>query len=773
MTITIAGNGEAIEPNHVYVCPSGSVLTIKDGRLVLSPRGSGPVPNLVDALLHSLAEDRGEQAIGVVLSGGGSDGAVGIATIKEAGGVTMAQGPDGREQVQTSMPAKAVALGLVDIVLPIEEMAHRLVQLARSRLSQHGLDEHDKLENKTEEVDEAKLVISRILEKQLGHDFSGYKGKTFIRRVLRRMQITQFDELAQYIDRLRADPDEVTALFGDLLIGVTHFFRNSEAFAALEELVIPRLFQNGGATDTLRVWVPGCSTGEEVYSIAILMREHMDTLRRAPKLQIFATDIDEGSLAVARYGTYPNAFLQGVSQRHLDRFFSKQEGNYTVAKEIRDLCIFSTHSVIRDPPFSRLDLISCRNLLIYLGNDFQARVIPGFHFALRPGGFLFLGSSENVSQYSELFQRIDRRHRLFQRRDHVVSPLQFPMFAPIRKSGGETQPGQRDLIPTAANLRKIADARVLDQFAPAHVVVNREGEIVYYSARTGKYLEAAPGLPSRQLVASARRGLRIDLRHALQEAMESRDMVIREPVPVEIDDRIQNIKLAVEPLNSPETDPLFLVLFTDLGRPRPSAEFPGQQLGESSEEQLHRELRDTRERLQATVEEYESALEELKAANEEMVSVNEELQSTNEELETSKEELQSVNEELHTVNTELNSKIDELDRANSDLRNLFESTQIATVLLDGDLIIRSFTPAVTTIFNLISTDRGRPLTDIVSHVETGDLRRDIRMVLERGQTMERSVARSDKSAHYLMRILPYIDLLRSYQLVRVEAGRRC
>jgi len=311
------------------------------------------------------------------------------------------------------------------------------------------------------------------------------------------------------------------------------------------------------------------------------------------------------------------------------------------------------------------------------------------------------------------------------------------------------------LIPTAANLRKIADARVLDQFAPAHVIVNREGEIVYYSARTGKYLEAAPGLPSRQLVASARRGLRIDLRHALQEAMESRDMVIREPVPVEIDDRIQNIKLAVEPLNSPETDPLFLVLFTDLGRPRPSAEFPGQQLGESSEEQLHRELRDTRERLQATVEEYESALEELKAANEEMVSVNEELQSTNEELETSKEELQSVNEELHTVNTELNSKIDELDRANSDLRNLFESTQIATVLLDGELIIRSFTPAVTTIFNLISTDRGRPLTDIASHVETGDLRRDIRMVLERGQTIERSVVRSDKSAQYLMRILPY------------------
>jgi two-component system, chemotaxis family, CheB/CheR fusion protein len=301
MAVTIAGNGEASSP--IMVCPSGSTLTVKEGRIVLSPLGAGPVPNLVDALLYSLAEDRGEQAIGVVLSGGGSDGTVGIGAIKEVGGFALAQGPDSPDPVQPSMPANAIATGLVDIVLPIEEMADRLLQLANGRPPQGGLAEHDKLENKTEEIDEAKLVISRILEKQLGHDFSGYKGKTFIRRVLRRMQITQFDELARYIERLRADPNEVTALFNDLLIGVTHFFRDSEAFAALEKLVIPRLFQNGGATDTLRAWVPGCSTGEEVYSIAILMREHMDTLRRAPKLQIFATDIDEGSLAVARHGT--------------------------------------------------------------------------------------------------------------------------------------------------------------------------------------------------------------------------------------------------------------------------------------------------------------------------------------------------------------------------------------------------------------------------------------------------------------------------------------
>jgi two-component system, chemotaxis family, CheB/CheR fusion protein len=575
--------------------------------------------------------------------------------------------------------------------------------------------------------------------------------------VRRRMQIVQVDDLAGYVERLRKAPEEVTLLFRDLLIGVTNFFRDKSAFEALEQLVIPKLFEGAGAAGTVRIWVPGCATGEEVYSIAILLREHLDKLRNVPRVQIFASDIDEAALAVARAGRYPQALMEGVEPERLDRFFSRDDAGYTVVKEIRDMCVFSAHSVIRDPPFSRIDLISCRNLLIYLGPEFQSRVIPVFHFALKPGGYLFLGTSENISQYGDLFHRVDKKQRLFQRRDHIATPLQFPLFVPgARTVIGGVVPQREPGTPTA-NLRRAVESRVLETFAPPHVVVNREGDIVHYSPRTGKYLEAAAGMPSRQLLALARRGLRLDLRSALQEAMETRRTAVREDVMVEIDDGHQHIRLTVEPLGDQDADPVLLVLFADVGWPqtRSEAATADRPPGGPAAEQVQRELRETHERLQATVEEYETALEELKAANEEMVSVNEELQSTNEELETSKEELQSVNEELHTVNAELNSKIDELDRANADLRNLFESTQIATIFLDGDLVIRSFTPAATSIFNLISTDRGRPLTDIMNQLEDGDLRREVRIVLERGETIERQVRRSDGKTHYLMRILPY------------------
>jgi two-component system CheB/CheR fusion protein len=539
------------------------------------------------------------------------------------------------------------------------------------------------------------------------------------------------------------------------LIGVTNFFRDADAFATLEQIAIPKLFENIGAGDTLRVWIPGCATGEEVYSIAILLREHIDRVRNVPKLQIFATDIDDAALAVARTGRYPETSMAGVSPERRGRFFSRDDASYMVNKEIRELCVFSAHSVIRDPPFSRIDLISCRNLLIYLGHDFQSRVIPVFHFALKPDGYLFLGTSENISQFGELFARVDKKQRLFQRRDHVPGPLRFPLIVPTVRTQAAGAESKRDLFSGAANLRRAVEIRMLENFSPPHVVVNREGDIVHYSARTGKYLEPGAGMPSRQLLALARPGLRLDLRSALHEAVETRRTVIREGMTVENEDRHQSVRVTIEPLGNHETDPLFLVLFTELGPPKTPSQAAAERHAQTDVEQLERDLRDTRERLQSTVEEYETALEELKATNEEMVSVNEELQSTNEELETSKEELQSLNEELHAVNAELNGKIDELDDANADLRNLFESTQIATIFLDHDLVIRSFTPAATAIFNLISTDRGRPLTDIVTHLEDDDLRREIRTVLERGETVERPVRRSDGTAHYLMRILPY------------------
>ncbi len=758
MPVTNIRHREIAEPNHVYVCPSDHVVTIKDRRLILEARPSHDHGKPIDVFLGSLAEAQGENAIGVILSGGGSDGTLGIKAIKERGGLTLAQGADsgtdGSAPRQSSMPQTAIATGFVDLVLPVEAMSGRLAQFVRSPREVDGLVPQEEAPGDAAGLVEVRRTIARVLHNQVGHDFSGYKEKTFMRRVRRRMQILQLSDPSAYVERLRKEPDEVTLLFRDLLIGVTSFFRDEGAFEALGQLVLPKLFEGTGAPDTVRIWVPGCATGEEVYSIAILVREHMEKLRPAPKVQVFATDIDEAALAVARAGRYPRALMEGVTPARLDRFFSRDDASYTVVKEVRDLCIFSAHSIIRDPPFSRIDLISCRNLLIYLGPEFQGRVIPIFHFALRPGGYLFLGTAENISQYSDLFQRIDKKQRLFQRRDHAAAPLQFPLFTPGVRPG--TGGGQTRREP-AAILRHAVETRVLENFAPPHVVVNREGDIVHYSARTGKYLEAASGMPSRQLLAAARRGLRLDLRSAFEEALETRHTAVRDGVAVEIDDHVQAIKLTVEPLGHHDTDPLFLVLFTDVGvLQNPSEAAAGRRMtGGASVEQIDRELRDTRERLQSTVEEYETALEELKAANEEMVSVNEELQSTNEELETSKEELQSVNEELHTVNAELNSKIEELDRANTDLRNLFESTQIGTIFLDNELIIRSFTSAVSSIFNLISTDRGRPLTDIASHLEEGDLGREIRTALERGETIERRVRRSDGRAHYLMRVLPY------------------
>ncbi len=758
MPVHATTDGAQMVPNHVYVCPPDHVMTVVDGRLRLQLRTYESHRKPIDVFLSSLADTHGEAAIGILLSGGGTDGTLGIKAIKERGGLTLAQGSDGSGPLQTGMPDTAVAAGVIDLVLPVEAMAGRLAAYARDFGRIEALiEEERRLQSEGADHRGGYRAIYAILQKQIGHDFSGYKEQSFQRRVRHRMQVLQVASLRQYITRLREDPEEVTSLFRDLLIGVTNFFRDPAAFEALEKNVVPRLFEGKGAADTVRVWVPGCATGEEVYSIAILLREFMGTLHAPPKVQVFATDIDEQALVVARTGRYPEPLLENVSRARLKRFFTGDDVSYAVNKEIRDMCIFSAHSVIKDPPFSRIDLISCRNLLIYLGAEFQARVIPIFHFALKPRGYLFLGTAENVSQFANLFAPVDKRQRIFQRRDHISSPLRLSALStPADREIPPATDMRRALGAMVTNLRHAVETRVLERFAPAHVVINHEGDILHYSARTGKYLEPAPGIPNRQLVAMARRGLRLDLRNALREAVQTRRTAMRERISVELDDRVQLVNVTIEPLGDNERDPLFLVLFQDVGSPVTPADMPQREAGEGSNRQLEQELRDTRERLQATIEEYESAVEELKSSNEELQSMNEELQSTNEELETSKEELQSVNEELQTVNSELNAKVDEAERANSDLRNVFESTQIATIFLDDDLVIRSFTPAVAGIFNLISSDRGRPLTDIVSRLaDAGDLKRDVQSVLENGHAIERRVQRADGSAHYLMQILPY------------------
>jgi len=761
MPVHVAEDDAEVRPNEIHVLPADAVLDIEAGRLRMrKPTSSRSDRKPIDVFFSALATDQCEYAAGIVLSGGDGDGTLGVKAIKEQGGLTLAQVPDGDGPQYPEMPESAIATGMVDIAAPVHDMGTHLAEFARSFQLFDQMVAAERMADSDRPVTDARQEICAILRNQLGHDFSGYKQKTFLRRVQRRMQAARLQSLEGYVERLRQDPKEVSALFRDLLINVTNFFRDAEAFKVLEEKVIPKLFEGRGVEDAVRVWVPGCATGEEVFSIGMLLCEHMATLAPPPRVQIFATDIDERALSVARAGRYPESLLESVSEARRKRFFTYDDGSYVLIKEVRDLCVFSPHSVIRDPPFSRMDLISCRNLLIYLGGEAQSQVIPTFHYALRPGGYLFLGTSENVSHFGDMFTPVDKKQRVFRTRDDTTSPAALPlvvsgvrpaMFTPVRRGAGQSGVG-------AIALRQQVESQVLERFAPAHVVVSTEGEVVYYSARTGKYLEPSAGAPTRQLLTMARKGLRLDLRTALREAIESDRGVERREVVVENDDeRIQRVDLTVEPLGEAVGDErLFLVVFEDVGPllSRKDVEIAAG-LEEESAAHLEGELRDTRERLQSLIEEYETALEELKSSNEELVSVNEELQSTNEELEASKEELQSLNEELHTVNAELTGKVDQLDRANNDLTNLFETTRVATLFLDRDLVIRSFTPAVTQIFNLLPTDRGRPLTDLVGRVSLPTLIEDVGEVFRTGATLERTIGGTPGATFFLLRLSPY------------------
>ncbi|HEY1426060.1 MAG TPA: CheR family methyltransferase [Caulobacteraceae bacterium] len=759
MPVEVAEDGAEVRPNHVYVLPANAILGIGQGRLqVRQTSGVRRERKPIDFFFAALAKDLGERAAGVVLSGGDGDGTLGVKALKEHDGLTLAQTANGDGPQHPDMPDSAIASGLIDIAVPAHEMGRRIVEYFTTLEKFDRADADGQLESEKSRKG-AVAAIFAILRNQIGHDFSGYKERTFQRRVHRRMQVNRIATLQAYVERLRQDPNEVAALFRDLLINVTTFFRDAEAFKVLEGEVIPKLFEGRGAEDAVRVWVPGCATGEEVFSIAILLQEHLQGLTAKPRVQVFATDIDERALAVARAGRYPEALMDAVSRERRERFFTYDDGAYALTKEVRDICIFSPHSLIRDPPFSQLDLISCRNLLIYLGPKVQSEVIPIFHYALRPGGYLFLGTSENVSQHGDLFVPLDKKQRVFRARETGASGARLPLaLRSARPFPTSLRTGGRGL--GATPLRLAVEGLVLDRYAPAHVVVNREGDVVYYSARTGKYLEAAPGAPTRQLSTLARKGLRLDIRATLREAVEADRRAERAGIVVDGDDgNVQRVDLVVEPMaDSPPDERLYLVVFDDDG-PTVSREKAAHPRGQTDDyvAQMERELGETRERLQSLVEEYETSLEELKSSNEELVSVNEELQSTNEELEASKEELQSLNEELHTVNLELNGKIDDLDRANADLSNLFESTRVATVFLDRELVIRSFTPAASDIFSILPGDRGRPLTDLASQVSLPALGEDVRAVFAGGETLERTLEHRLTGRHYLLRVVPYRD----------------
>ncbi len=572
LPVEVAVDGQMVEADKVYVMPPNSTLTIADGRLLLAE-----VPHEhherapIDIFFSSLARSCGEYAVGVVLSGSGADGVLGVKAIKENGGLTMAQTLDGSSGPGfTGMPDSAIATGLIDFATPVEAMAARLVENAKalegaeafirvqsdsetdsSSLAESFAESH--AESSGDQAwAEAKTTVCSVLRAKTGHDFSGYKTATFLRRIHRRMRIQRCDSLAAYLAFLDKDPGEATLLFRDLLIKVTSFFRDEAAFEALKSHVIPRLFEGRDASDAVRVWVPGCATGEEVYSIAMLLREHVDTLRAAPRITIFATDIDEQTLAVARAGRYPEALLTGVSAERRRRFFTpdSQTGQmFVVAKDVRDLCVFSAHSLLRDPPFSRMDLISCRNLLIYFGAEAQRQVMPILFYALQPRGYLFLGMSETIGRFSDKFTPVDKKHCVFQARDLGGPRARMPLFV------GGTHPADFSVavmdrrVPAGpAPFRQSVETCIAEKFAPPHVVVTGDGDIVYFSARTGKYLEIPPGAPTQALLTTARKGLRLDLRRMLREAIETSRSVTRQDILIESDDGgAERVDLTVEP----------------------------------------------------------------------------------------------------------------------------------------------------------------------------------------------------------------------------------
>jgi PAS domain S-box-containing protein len=561
------------------------------------------------------------------------------------------------------------------------------------------------------------------------------------------LRALQIDSVEHYVQALERQPEEVDRLFKDLLIGVTQFFRDPEAFEALSREVILRLFEGKGAGDEVRACVVGCASGEEAYSIAILLCEHASLLDNPPRIKIFATDIDERGLEMARKGCYPEGIAEHVSPERLERFFTKQDHAYRVKRDIRESCIFSAHSFIKDPPFSRLGLISCRNVMIYLGPDLQRKIIPLFHYALRPGGYLFLGPSESAAGHLGRFRALDKKYRIFRKKESLPHPaVHFPLTDAGRaKQAGEKQPEieERDL---ARQLERV----ILQRYRPACIAVQENGDAVYFFGRTSRYLEQPTGSPESNVINMAKEGLRIPVRKALRQAATTHERVIQKHVSVRMNDGVSSVDITVEPLTELQPANLYMIVFEDAASDRVTQQSATPALDASSEEiirHLENERRDAQEHAQA-------AFEELETSNEELKSANEEYQSTNEELETSKEELQSFNEELETINTELNHKVVELDKANSDLQNLLESTKIATIFLDGELRIKSFTPAAIDMFRLIAGDVGRPITDLAARFHHSNLAEDVREVLRSLAPRERQLA-GEGRRHYQMRVLPY------------------
>lgn len=778
----------AVAPNRVYVIPPSKHLILQEGHIhLVEPQQAAGKRLAVDLFFRTLAATYGPRAIAIVLSGIDGDGSIGIKHIKEQGGLTLAQEP--AEAEFDSMPRFAIKTGMVDWVLPAAQMPARLLEFLNNETRMHIPPEEPQSEADAQAEDlnsggppvvqkvasagdeEALIEVLRFVRAQTGHDFTHYKRATILRRVARRMQVNLLEDIPSYLSFLQAQPEEAVALLHDLLISVTNFFRDAPAFAALEGH-IPQLFADKAESEQVRVWVAGCATGEEAYSVAMLLAEHADRLEAPPGIQVFATDLDANAILAARGGLYPAAIEADVSPERLQRFFQREESGYRIKQELRERVLFSVHNVLKDAPFSRLDLVTCRNLLIYLNRDAQETVFNLFHFALRTGGLLFLGSAESISDGHMLFAPLDRKYRLFVRRATPRTGRQLPTLptsvpSASRPAAASASPSA-SLSPPDAPLAWNASLplprerspfafgdlhlSLLEQYAPPSLVVNAAYDIVHLSAHAARFLQFTGEL-SPSLLQAAHPALRLELQTALFRATHQQSPMRTSPVPVEIEGVVRSVTVHVRPARPADMGEGFLLVVFETehvasGTPEEAQPPPDTMAHYLQEEVLH-----LRRQLSATVEQYEASLEELKASAEEHQSMMEEMRSAAEELETSKEEFQSANEELTTVNQELKSSVDELSRANGDLQNLMASMEIGTIFLDRQLRIKRYTPRIRELFNIIPTDIGRPLSDITHKLNHPSFTEDAEHVLTTLMRSEREVR--NEGRHFLARMLPY------------------
>lgn len=751
MPVVQVGTPVPMQANHVYVIPPNRQLQISDHEIgaaeFAQPRGQRAP---IDVFFRSLAEQHGD-GFAMILTGAGSDGAIGIKAVKESGGLIMVQDP--AEAEHDSMPRSAISTGIVDFVLPIQQLARRLVELIKDK------ETFATTEARNFNEDALRRILAHV-RVRTGHDFGKYKRATVVRRIVRRMQVMRCDDPAEYYNLLRDHPDEATALLGDLLISVTTFFRDPEVFDALKADVLPQLFQARQSNEPIRVWVAGCATGEEAYTISMLLLEEASRHDLRPPIQIFGSDLDARSLAVAREGRYPAAIEADISEERLRRFFIREGDQYRVRQELRDTVLFASHSVLKDPPFSRIDLISCRNLLIYLDRELQQQVCSTFHYALNPGGFLLVGSSETADSPPGLFRTIDRKARIYQ---STVQTGDKPRLLPrLLGSMGALQDhaasARASVVPSAMLTEAASHRKAIEKVAPPSVLVDGAHRVIHLSDNAGRYLQPSGGPLSGDIVDLVRPELRFELRSALHRVFENPKPSLSLPILVKFNGSSHRVLLHVKPVaeDDGERPHEAVVIFIEGEAVDPASMQDFDKRGGVDEvvRRLTEELQLTQGRLRTTREESEAANEELRAANEELQSINEEYRSTSEELETSKEELQSINEELQTVNTELKLKLEAVSRGHSDLQNLMAAADFGTLFLDAGLRIKRFTQQVTELISITPHDEGRPVTDFAHRLEYEDLVKDAQAVLSHLSPITREV-RSRAGRWYDVRLRPY------------------